>query len=223
MFVCWHPPTGVTYYLFLHVCSLLLLFYTYRETDITSLLIGISPALTGQIEELTLSFVSINSGCVEVLIHSLTSPYSHLLKMELNECTISSSDYCHLTTAIPTSNLIHFATHRLGTDVSFAKGLARALKQSKTLEQVEVMWENPMNNEVAQILVEAMNHSSVKKLKIGQINKDAILQCSYPTDKVEIKNTLYWIRSIFNLSFLFSKSLVMYFPPQVIHSFKPKV
>ena len=48
-----------------------------------------------------------------------------------------------------------------------------------------------MNNEVAQILVEAMNHSSVKKLKIGKINKDAILQCSYPTDKVEIKNTLY--------------------------------
>ena len=130
--------------------------------------------------------VSINSGCVEVLIHSLTSPHSHLLKLELWECTISSSDYCHLTTAIPTSNLTHFTTSRLGTDVSSAKGLARALTQSKTLEEVEVTREFPMNNEVAQILLEAMNHSSVKKLKIGYVNKDAVSGCSYPTDKVEV-------------------------------------
>ena len=103
-------------------------------------------------------------------------------------CTISSSDYCHLTTAIPTSNLTHFTTHHLGTDVSSAKGLARAMTQSKTLEEVEVMGEFPMNNEVAQILLEAMNHSSVKKLMIGYVsNKDVVSGCSYPTDKVEVQ------------------------------------
>ena len=158
----------------------------HSETDITSLLTGISPVLAGQLEELTLSRVSINSGCVEVLIHSLTSPHTRLLKLELSRCTISSSDYCHLTTAIPTSNLTHFTTNRLGMDVSSAKGLARALTQSKTLEEVEVTREFPMNNEVAQILLEAMNHSSVKKLKIGDVSKDAVSGCSYPTDKVEV-------------------------------------
>ena len=160
----------------------------HRETEITSSsLTGISPVLAGQIEELTLSSVSINSGCVEVLIHSLTSPHSRLLKLWLLGCTISSSDYCHLTTAIPTSNLTHFTTHRLGTDVSSAKGLARAMTQSKTLEEVKVL-EHFINNEVAQILLEAINHSSVKKLMIGYISKDhdAVSGCSYPTDKVKV-------------------------------------
>ena len=60
------------------------------------------------------------------------------------------------------------------------------MTQSKTLEEVEVTWEDPMNNEVAQILVEAMNHSSVKKLEIGDVSKDAVAGCSYPTDKVKV-------------------------------------
>ena len=156
----------------------------HRETDITSSLTGISPVLAGQIEKFKLSFtVSINSGCVEVLIHSLTSPHSRLLNLWLWECTISSSDYCHLTTAIPTSNLTHFTTDELGMDVSSAKGLARALTQSKTLEEV-IASEEPMNNEVAKILLEAMNHSSVKKLKIRRVSRDVVSECSYPTDKV---------------------------------------
>ena len=157
----------------------------HREADITSLLTGISPVLAGQIEELRLSGVSINSGCVEVLIHSLTSPHSRLLKLELSYCTISSSDYCHLTTAIPTSNLTHFTTYSLCKDVSSAKGLARVLTQSKTLEKVEVC-ECLMKNEVAQILLEAMNYSSVKKLKIEYVNRVFVSGCSYPTDKVEV-------------------------------------
>ena len=156
----------------------------HRETDIT-LLTGISPVLAGQIEKLTLSYVPISSGCVEVLIHSLTSPHSRLLKLELLECTISSSDYCHLTTAIPTSNLTHFTTNSLGTDVSSAKGLARAIAQSKTLQEV-VVWEHSINSEVAQILLEVINHSSVKKLTIRGVKKDAVLECSYPIDKVEL-------------------------------------
>ena len=172
-------------YCYITICCCCLL---HRETDITSTLIGISPVLAGQIEQLTLSDVSINSGCVEVLIHSLTSPHSRLLKLELSDCTISSSDYCHLTTAIPTSNLTHFTTNELGTDVSSAKGLARAMTQSKTLEEVDVR-ELTMKNEAVQILLEAMNHSSVKKLKIIDFSRDAVPECSYPTDKVEFYTT----------------------------------
>ena len=132
-----------------------------------------------------LSVVSINSGCVEVLINSLTSPHSCLLQLELYKCTISSSDYCHLATAIPTSNLTHFKTGQVGTDVSSAKGLARALTQSKTLKEVAVE-EFPMNNEVAQILQEATNHSSVKTLILRGVSRDAVSECSYPTDKVKL-------------------------------------
>ena len=58
------------------------------------------------------------------------------------------------------------------------------MTQSKTLEEVAV--EEKMNNEVAQILLEAMSHSSVKKLKIERVSKDAVSRCSYPTDKVEV-------------------------------------
>ena len=77
-------------------------------------------------------------------------------------------------------------------DVSSAKGLARALKQSKTLEKA-VVWEYLVKNEVAQILVEAMNHSSVKELTISGVNKDAVSECSYPADKVELHDRhLYW-------------------------------
>ena len=49
------------------------------------------------------------------------------------------------------------------------------------------MLELPMKAEVAQILVEAMNHSSVKKLKIGDVCRGAVSECSYPTDKVEVE------------------------------------
>ena len=48
------------------------------------------------------------------------------------------------------------------------------------------MWEHPVKNKVAQILLEAMNHSSVNKLKIRGVNKDAVSECSYPKDKVEL-------------------------------------
>ena len=161
----------------------------HRETDITSSLTGISPVLVKQIEKLTLSDVSINSGCVEVLIHSLTPPHSRLFKLKLWKCTISSSDFCHLATAIPTSNLTHFTIKSLGIEVSSAKKLARALTQSKTLEEV-VVWEHHVNNEVAQILLLAMNHSNVNKLKIRRVSKDVVSECSYPADKVEVNRQL---------------------------------
>ena len=132
----------------------------HRETDITSIspvLAGISPILAGQIEELTLIGVSINSGCVEVLIQSLRSPHSRL-KLNLCECTISSSDYSHLLKAIPTEIVkIPFTTTILGTNVSSDNG---------TLEEAVVRF--PMDDQEAQILYEAI-HCSVKKLRIRHV------------------------------------------------------
>ena len=159
----------------------------YTCSDITPFLTSISPFLDEQIEHLKLRSVSITSGaCVGVLVHSLTSPHSSLHKLELDRCTISSSDYLHLTTAIATSNLTHFTTDRsLHNDVTAAKGLATALTHStNTLEKVKVL-EHPISNDVVRVLAEAMSHSRVKKLEIGRV-KDTVLDYSYPTDRVEI-------------------------------------
>ena len=161
----------------------------YTCSDITPFLTSISPLLDGQIEHLRLYGVSITSGaCVEVLVHSLTSPHSSLYKLELLYCTISSSDYHHLTTAIATSNLTHFTTDcSLHIDVTAAKGLATALTHSKTLEEVEVV-ERPISNDVVRVLAEAMNHSRVKMLVIRWVSKDTVLDYSYPTDRMYIYN-----------------------------------
>ena len=59
------------------------------------------------------------------------------------------------------------------------------MTQSNKLEEVVVM-EYPIHNKVAQILLEAMNYSSVKKLMIRDVSKDVVSKCSYPTDKVEM-------------------------------------
>ena len=130
--------------------------------------------------------VSIYSGCFKVLIHSLTSPHSRLLELRLTKCTISSSEYCHLIKAILTSNLTSFTSELVDicTDVSSAMGLPRAQIQSKTLEKAEVWaehmrkkidwWKRTMNNEEARILLEAINYTNVKQLKIRRISKDAV-------------------------------------------------
>ena len=157
----------------------------HRETDISPSLTSISPVLSGQLKELQILNVSISSRSVGVLVHSLTTSHCRLHKLDLYTCTISSSDYCHLTTAIATSNLTHFNSDHLSIDVAAGKALARALTQSKTLENVCV-WEDLMDSEVARVLVEAMNHSCVKKLRIGLNCKEAVSEWSFPTDRVDI-------------------------------------
>ena len=131
--------------------------------------------------------VSISSRGVGVLVHSLTSPHCHLRRLELWSCTISSSDYCHLTTGIATSNLTFFHSSYLSIDVAAGKALARALTQSKTLEMIRLL-ENPMDIEVVRAMIEAMKHSSVKRLRIGWNCKEAVSEWSPPTDRVEFDN-----------------------------------
>ena len=160
-------------------------FLSHRATDISSFMTSISPVLDGQIEELRLHMFSVSSKGVGVLVHSLASPHCCLHKLVLIDCNISSSDYCHLTTAIATSNLKRFDSSNLSIDVAAGKALARALTQSKTLELVGV-YEFPVDSEVARALVEAMNHSSVKKLKIGHGCREAVSECSHLTGRVEL-------------------------------------
>ena len=50
--------------------------------------------------------------------------------------------------------------------------------------------DDSMTSETATILAEAMNRSNVKKLVIGYVSKGTVLDCTYPTDRVEI-----WYRS----------------------------
>ena len=152
----------------------------HRGFDVAPFLTSISPALSGQIEALVVVNLSINSRCVGVLVDSLAS---HLRRLSLYNNLISSHNYCHLTTAIATSNLTHFISVELNIDVAAGKALARALTQSKTLEEVRVQ-EDPMDSEVARVLVEAMNHSSVGILLVGNNCKEAVSGCSFPVFKV---------------------------------------
>ena len=145
----------------------------------------ISPVLSGRIEVFHLANFSISSRGVGVLVHSLTSPHCCLHTLGLWNSTISSSDYCYLTTAIATSKLRHFTSTDLSIDVAAGKALARALMQSKTLKEVNVQ-EDPMDSEVVRALVEAMNHSSVRKLYVGNNCKEAVAKCSFPMHRVNI-------------------------------------
>ena len=176
-----HPQVWHNYIAYICIINFL-----HSENDVTSSLAGILPVLAGQIEDILLFSITINSGCLELLIHLLTLPNSRLLKLELSSCDISNSDYCHLTTAIPTSNLTHFTSNTQNINVSIAMGIAEAMTQSKTLEEVAVDEGINLENGVLQVLLEAMNHSSMKKLKLRPVHKNTVIQCSYPIDKVEI-------------------------------------
>ena len=173
--VDWLADMGLLWILLLH-----------RSTDISAILTSISPLLSGQIEDVELCLVSISCGGVGVLVDSLTSPHCRLHMLELWRCIMSNKDYCHLTTAIATSNLKYFISDRLRIDAAAGKALARALTQSKTMENVKVE-EDPKDSEVARALVEAMNHSSVKKLVIGLHCKEAVSECFFPKDRVEFR------------------------------------
>ena len=160
----------------------------HRQT--TPSLISISPLLTGKIDHLHLESVHINCACEMILIDSLTSPHCSLLKLSVYNCTFSSGVYNRLITAIATSKLTYFATDLL--DIDKAKLLANKLlvdSKTSTLEEVEVIERPRMLNDVAVILAEAMNHSSVKNLTMGCFSKGTVLGCHYPTDRVNLK---YW-------------------------------
>ena len=122
-----------------------------------------------------------------MLVHSMRSLHCRLHKVVLSGCINSSNDYSHLTTTIATSNLkpIEIHSYHFGIGVAAGKALARTLTQSNILEQVVVL-DTSMSSEVARVLVDAMNHSSVIILRIGYHCKEAVSECSLPKERVEV-------------------------------------
>ena len=149
-----------------------------------------------------LSF-ALSPSVVEVLVylsthwHPLTAAYT-CWSFHTASC-LTSKDYCHFTTAIATSNLKYFISDCLRIDAAASKVLARALTQSKTLENVKVE-EDPMDSKVARALVEAINHSIVwRNWWLDCIDEEAVSECSFPTDRVEFIMyefiTCWWVTS----------------------------
>ena len=148
---------------------------------------SISPLLAGKINRLLLCRIFFTCTHRKLLTNSLTSPHSSLRNLHLHNCTFSRGVYNRLIAAITTSKLTHLATSFLNIDVTRAKVLATLLVDSKTLEEVKVIERPTMNNDVAVILAEAMNHSSVKNLSIGHyFDTLTVLDCHYPTDRVNL-------------------------------------
>ena len=118
----------------LHACVvmqviLICLFYLHSGSkDITSFLTSIGPLLCERISFHLSYYIFITIADVDILINVLTSPSCHLHTLSLYACTISSSDYYNLITAIANSNLKIFESSHLKIDVAAAKGLAVALK-----------------------------------------------------------------------------------------------
>ena len=152
--------------------------YTYRKIDITPLLLGILPVLAEKITKFDLTAVSINRECVKVLTDALNSPHSCLLELSLSYCTISCIDYFILTLFIATSRLTKFTSLNNGIDPMSAMGLARVLKQSKTLKEVSLL-DVHISKTIANILVKAMNDSAVHKLHVQRVRKADFLQKHY--------------------------------------------
>ena len=157
-------------------------FFYCRETDICPSMQANLPKLAGTLESLILSEVPINHLCINTLAYLLKFSLSQLA---LTSCTISSSDYEHLTNAIIKSDLKHLNLSGVEIDHVMGNSLAQLLTQTTTLEVVEVI-ECDMNCSVVRLLVEVMTHSSVKKLivHVDKSCKEAMASIPYPRDRI---------------------------------------
>ena len=144
-----------------------------------------SPLLAGRIVDLSLHGFFINYTCERVLVNSLTSPHSCLRELTMTRSTFSSGVFNHLLAVIATSKLTRFGIG-CDLDIDRAKAIATLLVRSKTLEEVDVNKRPTIDNDVAVILAEAMNHSSVKNLTIARLSKGTVLGSHYPTDRVNL-------------------------------------
>lgn len=146
----------------------------------------ISNLITGKLFSLKLHDVDISSSDVSVIIRSLN--FSQLCKLKLEFCTIPNSDFCHLITAISSSSVKFFTStsNYIQFDEAVCSALVRALTHSEILEEVDLSVPE-LSIEIARPLVEAMNNSNLKKLKLGRLmNEENVVGWSYPIDRVEI-------------------------------------
>ena len=138
-----------------------------RVSDICASMQKDLPKVVGKSNHLYLVNVFIDDLCTNESIRLLTSNSLELLF--IFNSTISRNNWNHLTTAIAaTSGLkqLYIVNIGIGIDSVMEVYLARALKQTKTLEEVTVI-ECEMEFIITILLLGAMSEISVKKMFVG--------------------------------------------------------
>ena len=155
------------------------------------------PKLANQLKWFILYNALIDHSCVRGIAYLLNTSLNHLT---LQNCIISSTDFDCLTTAIATSKLkklkisyFHWSRYTIPFGFNLVRGrsLAKLLTQSKTLEEVRVelsYWEYTNDCGVVRLLLEAMAHSSVKKLIVDflELKICDVSDIHYDRDRVEV-------------------------------------
>ena len=151
------------------------------------------PKLANKLKTFGLHNVLIDHSCVHGIAQLMNTSLSNLT---LEDCKIPSTDFDSLTTAIATSKLKHLKisyyylnltrSPTFGINLARGQSLAKLLTKSKTLEEVTVHSDYPNICNVVRLLVEAMTHSSVKKLKLKAHHYCDVSDIHYDRDRVEV-------------------------------------
>ena len=152
--------------------KLLLFSYThYRVSDVCASMQKDLPKVVGKSNHLYLSNVFVDDLCTDECIHLLIS--NSLEHLVIFNSTISRSNWKRLTSAMAASSgLKELYIVNIGISIDSVMDLARALKQTKTLEKVSIT-ECEMEINITMLLLEAMSEISVKKMFIGHgLSKD---------------------------------------------------
>ena len=156
--------------------------------------------LAHKLKTLALHHVHIDHLCVHGIAHLLNTSLNNLT---LVDCTISSTDFHNLTIAIATSKLKHlkidFVSSTFGINLVRGLSLAKLLTLSKTLEKVTVkMYSDCYTNDcnVVRLLVKAMTHSSVKKLKLELCYYCNVSDIHYDRDQVLVSYSLQFLLNL---------------------------
>ena len=165
-----------------------------NHRNVCSILERNLPKSANNLKTFALHDVHIDHLCVHGIAHLLNTSLK-LNNLTLSNCLITSTDFDSLTTAIATSKLKHLTiTFFMGSNfgINLVRGwsLAKLLTQSKTLEEVTVEMgiEYTNNCNVARLLVEAMTHSSVKKLILYTLYYCDVSDIHYDRDRVEVSS-----------------------------------
>ena len=151
--------------------------------------------LAHKLKTFTLSDVHVDHSCVHGIAHLLNTSLNNLT---LHNCMISSTDFDSITTVIATSKLKHLeiiyswsSSFGINRNVK-GQSLTKLLIQSKTLEEVMVKISSEYTNscDVVRFLVEAMAHSSVKKLIVETIDFCDVSDIHYDRYRVKVSSVI---------------------------------
>ena len=171
--------------------KLVLLSLSITHSDVCLLLERNLPKLAHKLKTFVLHDVHINHLCIHGIAHLLNTSLNHLT---LVDCQLSSTDFDNFANAIATSKLKHLkiscwhSSCNVGINPVRGQSLAELLTQSKTLEEVTVEMNSEYTNNcnIVRLLVEAMSHSSVKKLQLKTADYCDVSKVHYDRDRVKV-------------------------------------